>query len=81
MDWRYTTALGATNACDLAPMLSDLGIANARLVAPGDPARSVIVARMNRTGADAMPPLAQHLIDTAGVELISEWISGLSGCN
>jgi uncharacterized repeat protein (TIGR03806 family) len=81
MDWRYTTALSATNTCDVAPTLSDLGIANARLVAPGDASRSVIVARMNRTGADAMPPVGRHVIDTAGVQLITSWVNGLTGCN
>ena len=66
LDLRYTTALSATNACDVAPTLGNLGITNARLIAPGSAARSVVVARMNRTGADAMPPLARHTIDTAG---------------
>jgi uncharacterized repeat protein (TIGR03806 family) len=81
LDLRYTTTLAATNACDVAPTLSDLGIANSRLLAPGDAARSVLVARMNRTGADAMPPLGRHVIDTAGVQLITSWIDGLAGCN
>ena len=81
MDLRYTNALGATNTCDVAPTLSDLGIADARLVAPGAAARSVIVARMNRTGTDAMPPLGRHVIDTAGVQLITSWIDGLGSCN
>jgi hypothetical protein len=81
MDWRVTTALNATGACDVAPTLGDLGIANARLIAPGDPDRSVVVSRMNRTGANAMPPVGRHAIDTAGVQLIRDWIGGLSGCN
>ena len=81
MDWRYTTALNATGACDAAPTLGDLGIANARLIAPGDADRSVVVSRMNRTGANAMPPLGRHLVDTAGVQLIREWVGSLTGCN
>jgi uncharacterized repeat protein (TIGR03806 family) len=81
MDLRYTTALAATNACDVTPTLGELGITDARLIAPGSAARSVIVARMDRIGANAMPPLARHSIDTAGVQLISAWVNGLSGCN
>jgi hypothetical protein len=81
MDLRFTNALNQTNACDVAPMLGDLGIANSRLIAPGSAARSVIVARMNRLGTNAMPPLARHTIDTAGVQLITDWINGLSSCN
>jgi len=81
MDWRYTTALNATGACDVAPTLGDLGIANARLIAPGDANRSVVVSRMDRTGANAMPPLGRHLIDTTGVQLIRDWVGSLAGCN
>ena len=53
----------------------------ARLIAPGSAARSVVVARVNRTGTDAMPPLARHTIDTAGVQLLTDWINGLTSCN
>ena len=81
MDLRYTTALSATNACDVAPTLGNLGITDPRLIAPGSAARSVVVARMNRAGADAMPPLARHTIDTAGVQLLTSWVNGLANCN
>ena len=82
MDLRYTTALNATASCDVAPTLGDLGITpNPRLIAPGSAARSLVVARVNRTGADAMPPLARHQIDTAGVQLLTDWINSLSSCN
>ncbi len=50
----------ATGACDVAPTLGDLGITNPRLIAPGSAARSVVMSRVNRTGANAMPPLARH---------------------
>ena len=67
IDFRYTTALAATNACDITPTLGNLGITDPRIIAPGSAARSVAVARVNRVGADAMPPLSRHIIDTAGV--------------
>lgn len=81
LDLRYTTALAQTGACDVLPQAGDLGIANARLVAPGSAARSVLVARANRRDAAAMPPLASTVVDTAGVSLVGSWINGLSGCN
>jgi len=80
LDFRYTTTLANTQACDITP-INDLGIANARRIAPGSAARSTVVARVNRTGADAMPPLARHTIDTAGVQLLTDWINGLTRCN
>jgi uncharacterized repeat protein (TIGR03806 family) len=80
LDLRYATSLAGTHACDVAPV-DDLGIANARRIAPGSAARSTVVARVNRTGTGAMPPLARHAVDTAGVQLLTEWIDGLTGCN
>ncbi|HEV7607571.1 MAG TPA: PQQ-dependent sugar dehydrogenase [Steroidobacteraceae bacterium] len=81
LDFRYTTALNATNACNITPTLGDLGITNPRIIAPGSAPRSVAVARVNRIGTDAMPPLARHKIDTAGVQLLTDWVNGLTSCN
>ncbi len=50
MDLRYSTPLANTNACDAVPGHGDLGIADARLIAPGAPERSVLPARMNARG-------------------------------
>jgi uncharacterized repeat protein (TIGR03806 family) len=80
LDLRFTTSLANTLACDVMPV-NDLGIANARRIAPGSAARSTVVARVNRTGADAMPPLARHTIDTLGVQLLTDWVNGLTSCN
>ena len=80
MDLRYTTALNMTNACEATPQNGDLGIGNARIIAPGDAARSVLVAHMNRRDVNGMPPLASHLVDTDGVALISDWIDSLTIC-
>ena len=81
LDLRYTTPLGGTNACDRAPQAGDLGLVSARIVAPGDAARSVLVARANRRDALGMPPLASTLVDTAGVALLTSWVDSLGGCN
>jgi uncharacterized repeat protein (TIGR03806 family) len=81
LDFRYTTTLAAMHACDITPTFGNLGVADARIVAPGSDARSVLVARINRVGTDAMPPLARHTIDTSGVQLIKDWVNGLANCN
>jgi hypothetical protein len=65
----------------VTPTLGDLGIANPRIIAPGTAAQSVLVARVNRVGTDAMPPLMRHTIDTAGVQLLTDWVNGLASCN
>lgn len=80
-DLRFSTSLANTNACDTEPQSGDLGLGDgARIVAPGDPAASVLLARMDRRDANAMPPLASNLIDADGVALISDWIESLSDC-
>jgi len=81
MDLRYTTSLVNTNACDAVPQEGDLGIAAARLIAPGDAARSLIIARANRRDSHGMPPLGSNLVDTSGINLLTTWINGLSSCN
>jgi uncharacterized repeat protein (TIGR03806 family) len=80
MDWRYATALTGTGACDVAPQSGDLGIANARLIAPGNAAHSVVPARMNRRDALGMPPLSSNVVDSDGLDLVGSWIDGLTAC-
>ncbi len=80
VDLRFDTPLAATNTCDAQPVEGDLGIADARIVAPGDPDRSVLVERISRRDAHGMPPLASNLVDVVGVTLIRDWITSLSGC-
>ena len=81
MDLRYTTSLVNTNACDVIPQQGELGIANARLIAPGNAARSLIIERANRRDSHGMPPLGSNLVDTGGINLLTIWINGLSSCN
>jgi uncharacterized repeat protein (TIGR03806 family) len=81
MDLRYTTSLAATNTCNASPQSGDLGLgANARLIAPGSAANSLVVNRMNRRDQHAMPPLASNLVDAAGVALLTQWIDSMTGC-
>jgi uncharacterized repeat protein (TIGR03806 family) len=81
MDLRYTTSLANTNACDAVPLEGNLGVANARLIAPGDSARSIMINRASRRDSHGMPPLGSNLVDTTGIALLSNWIDGLIGCN
>jgi uncharacterized repeat protein (TIGR03806 family) len=52
-------------------------IADARVLVPGDPAKSLILARMNRRGLGQMPHIASNVVDEKGVKLIEEWIRQL----
>jgi hypothetical protein len=47
-------------------------------VAPGDPAMSALVFRMNaRMEKVSMPPLATEVVDMAGLEIVRRWIEAL----
>ncbi|MEM9689911.1 MAG: PQQ-dependent sugar dehydrogenase [Pseudomonadota bacterium] len=81
MDLRYTTSLASTNACDQIPLGGDQGLSNARLIAPGNAASSVLVNRMARRDSAAMPPIGSALVDDGGVALLSNWIDSLGNCN
>ena len=81
MDLRYNTLFSNTNTCNTVPLEGDLGIANARLIAPGDAARSLIINRAGRRDSHGMPPLGSNLIDTVGISLLATWINGLANCS
>jgi len=80
MDLRATTTFGATNTCNVAPISGDLGLSNAKLIAPGNAASSVLIARISRRDAHGMPPLGSTVVDAAGVALLTSWVNSLSGC-
>jgi len=81
IDLRVTTPLAQMNICNIAPVAGDVGITNARIVAVGDPLKSTLVKRMQVTDAMQMPPLSRSVIDTQGVQVVSDWISGLTSCD
>ncbi len=81
IDLRLSTALADTGTCDQLPSNGDLGIANARLITPGDANRSIILARMNTLDNNRMPPVGSSVVDQTAIVEVSSWINGLSGCN
>ncbi|NBO91742.1 MAG: hypothetical protein EBV06_05440 [Planctomycetia bacterium] len=59
---------------DVPPIHEKFGIADAKLIAPGEPDRSVLYARLAQRGRGQMPPLSSHRVDEAGLKVIEEWI-------
>ncbi len=80
MDLRFDTLPEAMNLCDAPPMQSDLGIGNARLLAPGEPERSVLWQRLAVNDDNRMPPLGSHVLDDHGIALIENWITQMDQC-
>lgn len=77
LDLRFSTADNNMNAIGAAPLVGDLGIANAEIIAAGDAARSVLWQRMQRLDDARMPPLSSHVVDSQGVDVVGQWINSL----
>lgn len=82
IDLRYTTTDAMMNVCNVTPVIGNLGIANARLLSPGNPDLSLLYLRPTRRGlaTGQMPPLATHVVDMAGTQLLRDWIQSLTAC-
>jgi uncharacterized repeat protein (TIGR03806 family) len=80
IDLRAQTPFADTGLCDALPGQGDLEIAEARIVAPGAPERSILHARMSRRGEGQMPTFATMRVDELGVELVRRWIAEMTGC-
>jgi uncharacterized repeat protein (TIGR03806 family) len=77
-DARFEVPLAKQNLLGTALLAADLGVLGARVVVPGDRARSMLYQRMRRRqDVFDMPPLATHLVDEQAVELVGRWIDGL----
>ncbi|MES2593809.1 MAG: PQQ-dependent sugar dehydrogenase [Verrucomicrobiota bacterium] len=59
------------------PLRGDLGIEEARIMAPGAPWRSVLLARIGRTGSGRMPVIGSHEVDEHAFELLWKWVEDL----
>jgi putative heme-binding domain-containing protein len=57
--------------------IGTFGIADGRIVAPGDPYRSLLLYRMSKLGYARMPYIGSRVVDSSAVPLIEEWIRSL----
>lgn len=79
-DLRITTSVSEAGVCDVGPARGDLGIADARLLAPGDPDRSLLLQRLTASAAHRMPPIGNERADPDGLAAVRAWIEALEGC-
>jgi len=78
IDLEIATALLKAGLVDEKPSQGEFAIAEARIIAPGAPERSVLLHRITqKPGRGRMPPLASSVIDPEGTELIRKWIESL----
>jgi hypothetical protein len=73
-----TLDLKDTRTVDVRPAHGTFGLSNPRILVPGDSARSLLLHRMKLVGLGRMPHVASLVVDEKGVQLVEEWIRGLS---
>ncbi len=71
------TKLADARLIGVKPVQGDLGLPDARIVASGDPFRSVLLYRMATAGRGHMPYLGGRLIDDRGLLVVRDWIAGM----
>jgi len=72
-----TLPLKETGTIGTRPGQGAFDIPDARILAPGEPERSIIHHRMTRLGLGRMPHVASLAVDEKGVKLIHDWIKQL----
>jgi uncharacterized repeat protein (TIGR03806 family) len=77
IDLRYATSLEGTKTIDVPPAQGDLGIVDAKLIAPGHPERSLMSHRIETLSQGRMPILGSNLVDEKAVKLLNEWIRSM----
>ncbi len=77
MDFDWLLPPGQMHALGELPQHGPLGLPEARVIAPGAAAQSVLIARVSTRGLNQMPPLATRAGDPEGVRLLVEWIQSL----
>lgn len=77
MELEFTTPLEDMKILDEYPQHATFGFRQPRIISPGDPDQSVMLARLSRRGRGQMPPLVSRRIDDAAVALFREWIASL----
>ena len=73
---RFETPLKKQNLIN-GPVANQLGIAGAKVIAPGDTNKSILFQRVSIIGENQMPPLGKNVVDDKAVAIIGKWISTL----
>lgn len=74
IDLEFATLPAKMALFGVRPQHQSFEIADARLIVPGNPERSVLYQRLARRGPGQMPPLASSVVDQEAVRLVREWI-------
>lgn len=71
----YDTPPRRMKAIGRVPSQGTLGLTNARVVAPGAPACSILYYRVSTSGQGRMPLIGSKEVDPRGTKLLHDWIA------
>lgn len=74
MELDYTATRDKMNVVDVKPLHHQFNIKDARLIAPGDPDRSVLLHRVSIREQGQMPQLATARVDEPAIAMLRKWI-------
>ncbi len=77
LDVRFENPLEKANLIEARPTQGTFGIYAPRVVAAGDPFRSVLYYRMAKLGPGRMPHFGSQVVDRRGLRLMRDWIAAL----
>ena len=77
IDLRKETPIADMNAINLWPKAGQLGVSDPRIIAAGSKERSILWYRMQTLGENRMPPIASHVVDEVGLQVIGDWIDSM----
>ncbi|QDV07188.1 Quinoprotein glucose dehydrogenase B precursor [Planctomycetes bacterium Poly30] len=77
IDLRFGTELANTGMIGAAPTQGSLGVKDAKVVAPGSPASSLLLHRVETLGAGRMPTIGSNVVDRQAVNLLTCWIASM----
>jgi len=65
-------------AINESPTRGDFALPNARVIAPGDPASSILLHRIAKSGTGKMPMIGSQLVEKKALRLLADWIRSLA---
>ncbi|NND99576.1 MAG: c-type cytochrome [Pirellulaceae bacterium] len=77
LDLVYSNSGDHLNAVNVPAMQGDFGIKHAKVIAPGNPYRSILYYRMATSGAGHMPKRWTRENDALGLRIVHDWIDAM----
>jgi putative heme-binding domain-containing protein len=71
----WLVPLDKTETINARPSQGTFGISDARIIAPGEPERSVLFYRISKLGSGRMPRIGSQKVDEAALRMIGNWIA------